>query len=154
MDIQRIQKSVLVVDSGCWIWQKSCNSAGYGQLTEAKRYWLAHRYAYQCIYGDLSVVDVVRHTCHRPRCCNPEHLQKGSHKDNYHDSYDVHATAQDKRALGWSIGSNSYRTIREANKETGISQASIQKYTCDITGIFNVEAYRIGAIRAGWKPKI
>ena len=29
---------------------------------------------------------IVRHKCHNPKCCNPEHLQIGTHKDNWNDS--------------------------------------------------------------------
>ena len=154
MNIDRILKNTQKDPNGCWLWQRSRNSAGYGQLTEEKRYWLAHRYAYQCTYGDLADSDVVRHICHTPQCCNPEHLQKGTHKDNYHDSYDVHTTAQAKKAFGWHVGNNFYRSLREANKATGISQASLCKYTCEITRIFDVETYRNGAKIAGWTPKI
>lgn len=46
MDLDKIKSSVTISDAGCWEWQKSCNSAGYGQLTEDKKYWLAHRYTY------------------------------------------------------------------------------------------------------------
>ncbi len=154
MDIDRILKNIQKDSNGCWIWQGSCSSAGYGQLTEEKRYWSAHRYSYQCTYGDLTASDVVRHTCHTPRCCNPGHLQKGTHKDNYHDSYDVHTAAQAKTAFGWYVGNEIFRSIREANRVTGISQASLHKYTCGITRIFDVEAYRNGARIAGWIPKI
>lgn len=37
--------------TGCWNWQKSVTSAGYGQLTENKKYWTTHRYVYNKTYG-------------------------------------------------------------------------------------------------------
>ena len=81
MNLDRIKNNTTVSDTGCWEWQKSCNSSGYGQLTENKKYWSAHRYAYACT-NTLSDGDVVRHTCHNRKCCNPEHLKIGTHKDN------------------------------------------------------------------------
>lgn len=32
-DIFLIKTKVLILSSGCWEWQRSTNSAGYGQLT-------------------------------------------------------------------------------------------------------------------------
>lgn len=79
MNIEKIKKNIIVNPNGCWEWQKSCNSAGYGQITENGVYWTTHRYAYVCEYGDLKPDDVVRHMCHNTRCCNPAHLKKKVH---------------------------------------------------------------------------
>lgn len=152
MDINRIKASTVVSESGCWVWQRSCNSAGHGQLTENKKYWLAHRYAYICEHPDLLDTDVVRHMCHNPKCCNPEHLKVGTHKDNWKDSKSTHLKAAKKQRKSWNIGSNTYSTIREAQKETGISYGSICKYTVD--GVFDIEAYREGCSKANVIPKV
>ena len=139
MEIDRIKNKVKILDNGCWEWQKSCNSAGYGQLTENKTYWLAHRYAYACA-NELSSKDVVRHKCHNSKCCNPDHLEAGSHKDNWHDSKQTHLSANRKRRKTWIIKGVVYETIREASLKTGVSLSSLVKYTKD--GIFDVESYR------------
>lgn len=152
MDIYRIKKNTVVTPSGCWEWQRSCNSAGYGQLTENKVYWLAHRYAYACTNLDLEPTDVIRHQCHNTKCCNPSHLLVGTHKDNWQDSADVHTKASSHRRAKWSIGNIEYPTAREAQKATGISISSLIKYTKE--GIFDIPAYRAACKIAAWVPKI
>ena len=152
MDIGRILKNTQKDPNGCWVWQKSCNSAGYGQLTENKVYWLAHRYAYACVNQNLKSTDVVRHQCHNPRCCNPDHLLTGSHQDNWHDSADTHKESAARRRSSWSINGISYETIRAAQEATGISMGALIKHTND--GVFNIDSYRQACKIAACVPKI
>jgi hypothetical protein len=152
MKISRIVNSCQIDSNECWVWQKSCNSAGYGQLTENKLYWLAHRYAYACVNQNLKRTDVVRHQCHNPKCCNPDHLLVGTHKDNWHDSANIHIKAAALRRFSWSINGIDYPTIRAAQKATGICTSSLLKYT--INGVFDITAYRQACKIAAWKPKI
>lgn len=151
MDIENIKRKVVLSGTGCWEWQKSCNSAGYGQLTEDKVYWLAHRYAYACM-NKLDKKDVVRHKCHNTKCCNPEHLELGTHKDNWEDSRNLHLETSAKRRKKWSIAGIEYSTIREASKQTGIHQGTLVKYTVD--GVFNIDSYRVGCKKANTTPKV
>jgi len=86
-----LDRTAVDPDTGCWEWTKSrYTTTGYGQLG----YWphTAHRLAYILWYGILTE-KVVRHLCHNPGCCNPEHLVEGSHKDNYDDSKSTHHAA-------------------------------------------------------------
>lgn len=152
MDINRIKNSTTVTDPGCWVWQKSCNSAGYGQLTENKKYWLAHRYAFTCEKHELKSTEVVRHLCHNPKCCNPDHLAVGTHKDNWLDSESKHRQAAKKRRKSWVVGDKTYPTMREAQKNTGISFGGLSKHTKD--GVFDIEGYREACIIAKVHPKI
>lgn len=151
MNLDKIKSSVTISDSGCWEWQKSCNSAGYGQLTVDKKYWLAHRYAHACV-NPLSDEDVVRHLCHNTKCCNPEHLALGTHKDNWMDSKEVHLETAARRRKQWCINGVEYDTLRGASRVTGLHQSTILKYT--IEGVFNVDAYRAGCKKANVLPKL
>ena len=139
MDIEKIKSLVKVNQStGCWEWQNSCTSAGYGQLRENKIYWLAHRYAYACS-KPLAATDVVRHKCHNTRCCNPEHLETGTHKDNWEDSRELHLATSAKRRKKWIVNGVRYGTIREASAGTGLSQGALTKHT--VEGVFNIDSY-------------
>ena len=149
MNIERIKDNITIMSNGCWEWQKSCNSAGYGQLTENKTYWLAHRYTYAC-FKILAPDDVIRHLCHNPKCCNPEHLLCGSHSDNWYDSETAHRLAASQRRKTWVVGGVSYDTINEASKKTGLSLSSLVKYT--INGFFDSEAYIKGCNKANVIP--
>ena len=151
MTLDRLKDKVKVTESGCWEWLKSTNSAGYGQITINKKYWLTHRYARSCV-TEVKSSDVVRHLCHNTKCCNPEHLAVGSHKDNFSDSLEIHMKAAEARRGSWSILGVSYKTCRDAVKSTGISMGALTKHTKD--GIFQVEAYREACHYARCKPKI
>lgn len=140
--------------TGCWNWTKSCNSAGYGQFTKDKKYWLAHRYSYINSVEPVDANTVVRHLCHNTRCSNPKHLVKGTHKDNWYDSSENHKEGSKKIRKVWEIGGIFYQTIRDASKNTGIAQSSILKFTDPVTRVFDVESYREGCKIAGWEPKL
>lgn len=44
---------------------------------------LAHRFAYEMAYG--RVPELLRHTCHNPKCCRHDHLIPGTQQDNVND---------------------------------------------------------------------
>lgn len=105
-----------------------------------------HRYMYmwwnQC---DIPEGLVIRHMCHTPRCCNPQHLQCGTNADNYDDSRHIHYAAQEKfrRATGWVILGVKYPTMREASISTGIGMSALLKHTRS-DGVFDYSAYLNG----------
>lgn len=129
----------------------STNSAGYGQLKVNGYYWTAHRYAAACTRV-LKPTDIVRHICHNTKCCNPDHLVIGTHKDNYHDSRDIHAEAAAKRRSTWLIDGVSYPTCREVTIQTGISQGALNKHMHD--GVFDIDGYRKACTIANKVPKV
>ena len=61
---------------GCWIWQRRIKE-GYGLVRLGKRDYSVHR----LVMGNPSQ-PVVHHTCARTACCNPDHLQLVTHRDN------------------------------------------------------------------------
>lgn len=83
----KLQANVVVdPESGCWNWQKSKGSHGYGQISTGKgKQELAHRVSLKVFKGDEAVGLLVLHSCDNRRCCNPEHLSSGSHRDNTQD---------------------------------------------------------------------
>lgn len=71
--------------NGCLEWTKGLSGAGYARTGIRGKVLASHRVAYYIYYmvdpGDL----LVRHKCDNPRCCNPFHLELGTHEDNMHD---------------------------------------------------------------------
>ena len=89
--IQRFLVQVLFHPKGCWIWTGS--TAGktkyphlrYGYFTVGGRkgkYDRAHRFAYKQWVGAIPAGLELDHTCRRPLCVNPLHLEAVTSTEN------------------------------------------------------------------------
>jgi hypothetical protein len=74
-------KKVLKTDS-CWLWIGYVQPLGYGRLTRNDRQVLAHRWAYEVMYGPIPEGMEIDHKCRVRRCVNPEHLQAVTRVEN------------------------------------------------------------------------
>jgi hypothetical protein len=45
-----------------------------------------HRHVYETVKGPIPKGLVIRHLCHNRACCNPDHLRRGTHKQNNRDT--------------------------------------------------------------------
>lgn len=81
-------------DWACWLWKGRRDARGYGLA----RVWHqgggvaanAHRVAYYKATGFWHWGRsgyVIRHLCHNPACCNPNHLLVGTRGENAWDDY-------------------------------------------------------------------
>lgn len=97
--------------SGCWIWLRSLDSEGYGQLNiGARKLQLAHRFSYERTHGPLKSGDNVLHRCDVRCCVNPSHLFIGTKKDNAVDM------ARKGRAGGRKLSVGDVLAIRKDNR--------------------------------------
>ena len=69
----------------CWVWQAGKNNIGYGMIRDNKRMRTAHRVSYEEHIGKIPAGMLVLHSCDNTKCCNPNHLRLGTHKDNTRD---------------------------------------------------------------------
>jgi len=90
--------------SGCWEWQGTCNSTGYGIVAWGGNNYTAHRVA-AWLSGLVESkgapknkrdTDHVLHKCDNRKCCNPEHFFLGSYGDNQKDAYNKKRKVQPK----------------------------------------------------------
>lgn len=59
-------------DTGkCWEWLSARQSAGYGYTKKG----LAHRIAYEQMFGPIPDGLTIDHLCSNRACCNPHHLE-------------------------------------------------------------------------------
>lgn len=73
----------------CWLWQGSLNDWGYGRFSLNGRIVRAHRTAYVLAVGPIPEGLDIRHLCHVRHCCNPAHLEPGTHLQNMRDMVDA-----------------------------------------------------------------
>jgi hypothetical protein len=70
----------------CWDWQASRHTSGYGRFKITPGTMaVANRIAWALTHKRDPGEMLVRHTCDRPQCCNPAHLELGTHADNMAD---------------------------------------------------------------------
>ena len=102
--------------TGCWNWNKSVTSAGYGQFKRDGKYWTTHKFVATQKFGPIPDKVLVRHLCHNTRCCNPDHLALGSYKDNWKDSEELHRQSHYNAGKGYIIQGVYYRSMRIAKR--------------------------------------
>jgi hypothetical protein len=81
-----LQNYTIDIHTQCHIWGGGLFKHGYGQL----RYGggnpkQAHRVFYEYYKGNIPEGLEVRHSCHNPKCVNPDHLSVGTHLENMND---------------------------------------------------------------------
>lgn len=123
----------IVDESGCWVSQRSVNTAGYchGYIDGVHKY--AHVHAYEKAHGPVPDGMFVHHTCHNKRCVNPAHLECYD-REEHHRKHGICKLTQDD-----------VRQIRKLHSE-GTSQG-------DIRGLFHISQSHCSAIinRRFWK---
>ena len=88
----RLDKFVVKIEGGCWLWTGATDGKGYGVLSgrmngseRPLRVEKAHRVSYEKYIGVIPDGMVIRHKCDNPQCTNPDHLEVGTQKDNMRD---------------------------------------------------------------------
>ena len=76
----------------CWIWQGNGDTSGYGLLWSPRHRQCirAHRVTYELVHGPINekLGFEFSHLCHRPSCCNPNHVKYTTHLENMEDGVD------------------------------------------------------------------
>lgn len=85
-DLVNQVRSVCEIDEhGCWLWAyRGSNAERYPEIMIGRKRQNVSRLILEATTGVIG--EVARHTCDRPRCCNPAHLLWGSYADNTQDA--------------------------------------------------------------------
>lgn len=83
---ERFWSKVGDTTEGCWVWQASKDTRGYGHVWFDGQLFRAHRVAWELTNGPIPEGLVVLHECDFRPCVNPKHLRLGTQRDNIHDA--------------------------------------------------------------------
>ena len=121
----------------CWIWKRSLNSDGYGNIWVEDSCWKAHRLSYALFKGDIPKGMCVCHRCDNPSCVNPEHLWLGTHRENMDDMVRKGRTLYAEQRKNNKIASHMRPEIVQ-KYISGMRQVDIAKeYNCHASAIYN-----------------
>ena len=84
--IDRLYNNLLIVENGCWEWQRGKIGMGYGHISYRGNKLLTHRLMWELHNGTIPYKMCICHHCDNPPCCNPDHLYLGTYKDNNIDT--------------------------------------------------------------------
>lgn len=83
--IQRINP-MLDKTTDCWLWLGDLRN-GYGRISWKGTGTILHRLTWVLSGGEIPEGQVIRHKCKNKHCCNPDHLETGTNKENTFDRY-------------------------------------------------------------------
>jgi len=85
--VRRFHAGYVVTDAGCWEWTRHQDGKGYGVISvrSIDGKWSTaktHRVAYELLVGPIPGGLQLDHLCRNRICCNPDHLEPVTNREN------------------------------------------------------------------------
>jgi hypothetical protein len=86
--IARIEANCVTDAQGCYVWQGRTSGknrptgGGYGRMELGGVSMAVHRVVFTHYFGIIPHKKQIDHTCTNRLCCNPDHLEMVTHKQN------------------------------------------------------------------------
>jgi hypothetical protein len=149
-----IKGNIEINDEECWLWKGYISESGYGAIPIFGRKYQVHSLAIflKLELEDFPVDDLGRkliacHRCRNRHCCNPDHVELGTHQENNSDdkrrdgtllSGEAHPNAEISEQLAYKI-KNSWRNMKSLEYMTQPKRAEL----------FGVTLYIVSSIDKG-----
>jgi len=104
--INKIELDLLM---GCWLWRGSKHPDGYGMFNIIDKPMLAHRISYEYWMGKIPDGLQIDHLCRNRSCCNPNHLEVITPKENINRGLPVKIT--------WSLAEQAVSSVTTVTSE-------------------------------------
>ena len=75
-------KRVNIHPDGCWEWTGATDTSGYGRYRYGGRHEPTHRLLWKLTVADVAGDLELDHLCRNRVCCNPDHLEPVSRREN------------------------------------------------------------------------
>ena len=153
MKIEKISKNgkdiiLEKLENGCMICTSHCKDKdGYVRIRRNGKHDRLHRIIYEMNRGEIPLGMVVRHKCDNPSCCNIDHLEIGTQKDNVNDMIIRGRSNKGKTNIkSRGIYNNNCKLTEEQVKEIYLSNLGYRKlskiYNVSTTNISNIKCKR------------
>ena len=121
-------RCILDPSTGCLLWTGYTTELGYGQIRLGSKVVLVHRLMWELTnYQPIPHGCVVLHTCDNPPCCEPMHLELGTHEDNVEDRVHKGRSARGERHGRAKLTADDAAAIRRRRAECTESLASLAR---------------------------
>lgn len=80
--LEDLWDKIKVNENGCWIVQTRSLDRGYARLRLDGKFQRVHRFTYEVNKGKIPSGLQIDHLCKNRTCCNPEHLEAVTQKEN------------------------------------------------------------------------
>lgn len=109
--IVRFWRFVERLDDGCWRWIGGGDRKGYGRFRdECQRAVSAHRWAYGYFQTPIPADRQTDHTCNRPWCVNPAHIEIVDNDENQRRKAERHQACL--HGHPWDEVNTRYKTMK------------------------------------------
>jgi hypothetical protein len=79
---EKVRQFVVIDERGCWNWPRAKVRKGYGVVHYQRKQHYTHRVMYEAAKGEIPNGLQIDHLCRNTSCCNPDHLDAVSPKEN------------------------------------------------------------------------
>jgi hypothetical protein len=80
--LYKILEKVAKTESECWLWLGPNNGNGYGTINVLGKQSYVHRLMFIYYKGEIPEGKEIDHLCRNRGCCNPEHMEAVTHREN------------------------------------------------------------------------